>query len=156
MLDWTQILSVINLQRQRGTAPQSRVSSRQHVSPGENTVYVCVCVCVCVCNSVLPSLQIPPTNHPVLPYSQRPCRSARCDLLCWRIWMLTLYWHDMPFFSKLQKPQSPRRWWWWASESNAGVFLVSPLLRRDSPSLRWATILWNAADEFVDGGVKSK
>ena len=48
MLDWTQILSVINLQRQRGTAPQSRVSSRQHVSPGENTVYVCVCVCVCV------------------------------------------------------------------------------------------------------------
>lgn len=44
---------------------------------------------------------------PVLPYSRRPGRSARCDPFCWGIWMLTLYWHVI--LSKLRSPWSPKR-----------------------------------------------
>lgn len=154
MLDWTQILSVINLQRQRGTAPQSRVSSRQHVSPGENTVYTCVCVCVCatvychLCKYPQQTALYYPTAS--VPAGQPTVICSAEGYECWHFTDMTCR-----SFRNYRNPQSPRRWWW-ASKSNAGLFLVSPLLRGESPLINLEDYFADAADEFVDGGVKSK
>lgn len=74
--NWTQILSVINLQRESGTAPPSRVSSRQHPPtphsppPGECSAYMCVYVYYYLWKYT--------NSFPVLPYSQCPNRSIHC------------------------------------------------------------------------------
>lgn len=51
--NWTQILSVINLQRESGTAPPSRVSSRQHPphSPPLQVNAALTCVCMYITTS---------------------------------------------------------------------------------------------------------
>lgn len=138
MLDWTQILSVINLQRQRGTAPQSRVSSRQHVSPGENTVYTCVCVCVQQCITISantpnkpPCITLQPASLQVSPLWSALLKDMNVDTL--------LTWHAV-LFEITETPKVPED-----DDGPPNQMRVYSWFHRRSggnpPSLTWTTIL---------------